>query len=104
MCEANVCERQSRADRNRNEVQNILTEARAQRNNESLANAATVLINRKGLDAFKLVIEQLSQSYKTSVKVTVETVQYALDSAHKAIQEEWTGIEGMLSVIQSESE
>ena len=104
MCEANVCERQSRADRNREEVQNRLTEARTQRNNDSLANAATVLTTRKGLDAFKLVIEQLSQSYKTSVKVTVETVQYALDSAHKASQEELTGIEGVLSVIQSESE
>ena len=102
--EANVCERQSRADRNRDEVQNILTEARTQRNNDSLANAATVFTTRKGLDAFKLVIEQLSQSYKTSVKVTVETVQYAPDSAYKAIQEEWTGIEGMLSVIQSEFE
>ena len=102
--EANVCERQSRADRNRDEVQNILTEARAQRNNDSLANAATVFTTRKGLAAFKLVIEQLSQSYKTSVKVTVETIQYAPNSAHKAIQEEWTGIEGMLSVIQSEFE
>ena len=64
--------RQSRADRNRDEVQNILTEARAQRNNDSLANAATVLTTQKGLDAFQHVIEQLSQSYKTSVKVTVE--------------------------------
>ena len=100
--EANVCERQTRADRNRDEVQNILTEARAQRNNESLANAATVFTTRKGLDAFKLVIEQLSQSYKTSVKV--ETIQYEPDLTHKAIQEEWTGIECMLSVIQSESE
>ena len=96
--------RQSRADRNRDEVQNILTEALAQRNNESLANAATVFTTQKGLDAFKLVIEQLSQSYKTSVKVTVVTIQYEPDLAHKAIQEEWTGIEGMLSVIQSESE
>ena len=103
--ETNVCERQSRADRNRDEVQNILTEARAQRNDESLANAATVSTTRKGLDALKLVIEQLSQSYKTSVEVTVETIQYEPDSTHKAFQEEWTGIEGiMLSVIQSEFE
>ena len=104
MYEANVCEKQSYADQHRDEVQNILTEVRTQRNSESLAKAATVLTTRKGLDAFKLVIEQLSQSYKTSVKVTVETVQYALDSAHKAIEEELTGIEGVLSVIQSESE
>ena len=104
MYEANVCERQSHADRTRDEVQNILTEARAQRNNDSLVNAATVLTTRKGLDAFKLVMEQLSQFYKTSVKVSVESVQYEPDSAHKAIQEEWTGIEGMLSVIQPESE
>ena len=102
--EANVCEKQSRADRNRDEVQNILREARAQRNNETLANAATVLITRKGLDAFELVIEQLSKFYKTSVKVTVETIQYEPDSAYKATQEEWTGIEGILSVIQSEFE
>ena len=81
--EANVCERQSRADRNRDEVQNILTEARTQRNNDSLANAATVFTTRKDLDAFKLVIEQLSQSYKTSVKV--ETIQYEPDSTHKAM-------------------
>ena len=101
---ANVCERQSHADRNRDEVQNILTEARAQRNNDSLANAATVFTTRKGLDAFKLVIEQLSQFYKTSVKVSVESVQYASDSTYKVVQEERTGIEGMLSVIQSESE
>ena len=79
-----------------------MTEVRAQRNNESLANAATVSITQKGLNAFKLVIEQLSQSYKTSVKVTVETVQYASDSTYKVAQEERTGIEGMLSVIQSE--
>ena len=96
--------RDNRADRNRDEVQNILTEARAQRNNESLANAATVFTTREGLDAFKLVIEQLLQSYKTSVKVTVETVQYASDSTYKAAQEKLTGIEGMLSVIQSEFE
>ena len=100
--EANVCEKQSRADRNRDEVQNILTEARAQRNDESLANAATEFTTRKGLDAFKLVIEKLLQSYKTSVKVTVEAIQYEPDSTYKAIQEEWTGIEGMLSVILSE--
>ena len=102
--EANVCEKQSRADRNRDEGQNILTEARTQGNNDSLANAATEFTTRKGFDAFKLVIEQLSQSYKTSVKVIVETIQYEPDSTHKAFQEEWTGIEGMLSVIQSEFE
>ena len=49
----------------------MLTEARAQRNNESLANAATVFTTRKDLDAFKLVMEQLSQFYKNSVKVSV---------------------------------
>ena len=47
------------------------------------------------------MIEQLSQFYKTSAKVTVETVQYVLDSMYKVAQEEWTEIEGM---IQSESE
>ena len=56
---------------------------------------------RKGLDAFRLVIEQLLRFYKTSVKVSVETIQYAPDSTHKAAQEEWTRIEGM---IQSEFE
>ena len=79
----------------------VLTEARAQRNNESLANAAFVFITQESLDALKLVIEQLSQFYKTSAKVTVETVQYALDSTYKAAQKEWTRIEGM---IQSEFE
>ena len=88
----------------RTEVQNRLTEARTQRNNDSRASAATVLATRKGLDAFKLVMEQLSQFYKTSVKVIVETVQYALDSAHMAIQGELTGVESVLFVIQSESE
>ena len=78
-----------------------MTEARAQRNNESLANAAIVFTTQEDLDAFKLVIEQLSQFYKTSSEVTVETVQYALDSTYKAAQEEWTEIEGM---IQSEFE
>ena len=73
----------------------------AQGNNESLANAAFVFIIQESLDALKLVIEQLSQFYKTSAKVTVETVQYALDSTHKAAQKEWTRIEGM---IQSEFE
>ena len=80
---------------------NALTEARAQRNNESLANAAIVFTTQESLDAFRLVIEQLLQFYKTSAKVTVETVQYALDSTYKAVQEEWTEIEGM---IQSEFE
>ena len=47
------------------------------------------------------MIEQLSQFYKTSVKVIVEMIQYALDSTYKAVQEEWTEIEGM---IQSEFE
>ena len=78
-----------------------MTEARAQGNNESLANAAIVFITQKGLDAFRLVIEQLLRFYKTSVRVSVETIQYALDSTHKAAQEEWTEAEGM---IQSESE
>ena len=80
---------------------NALTEARAQRNNESLANGAIVFTTQESLDAFKLVIEQLSQFYKTSVKVTVEMIQYALDSTYKAAQEEWTEIEG---TIQSEFE
>ena len=79
----------------------VLTEACAQRNNESLANAATAFIRQESLDALKLVIEQLSQFYKTSAKVTVEPVQYVLDSTYKAVQEEWTEIEGM---IQSEFE
>ena len=85
-------------------MQNILTEARAQRTNESLANAATVFTTQKGFDALKIVIEQLSQSYKTSAEVTVEMIQYTADSAYKAAQEEWTGFEGMLSVIQLEFE
>ena len=64
-----------------------MTEARAQRNNESLANAAPVSTTWEGFDALKLVIEQLLQSYKTSVKVTVETIQYSPDSTYKAAQE-----------------
>ena len=36
----------------------VLTEARAQGNNESLANAAIVFITQESLDALKLVIEQ----------------------------------------------
>ena len=75
---------------------NALTEARAQRINESLANAAIVFITQKGLDAFRLVIEQLSQFYKTSAKVTAETIQYTPDSTYKAVKEEWTRIEGMI--------
>ena len=59
------------------------------------------LLLRKGLDAFRFVIVQLSQFYKTSVEVSVETIQYAPDSTHKAAQEEWTRIEG---TIQSEFE
>ena len=78
-----------------------MTEARAQRNNESLANAAIVFTTQESLDAFRLVIEQLLRFYKTSVKVRVETIQHALDSTYKAVQEEWTRIEGM---IQSEFE
>ena len=69
-----------------------LTEARAQRNNESLANAAIVFTTEESLDALKFVIEQLLQFYKTSAKVSVETVQYALDSTYKVVQEEWTRI------------
>ena len=80
---------------------NALTEARAQRINESLANAATAFIAQESLDAFRLVIEHLLRFYKTSAKVTVEMIQYALDSTYKAAQEEWTEIEGM---IQSEFE
>ena len=45
------------------------------------------------------MIEQFSKFYKTSAKVTVEMIQYALDTMYKAVQEEGTGIEGM---IQSE--
>ena len=44
------------------------------------------------------------QFYKTSAKATVGMSQYAPDSAYKAAQEEWTGIVGMLSVIQSDFE
>ena len=68
MYEANVCERQSHADSNRDEVQNILTEARAQRNNESLANAATVFTTRKGLDAFKLVMGSCRSSTRLPLR------------------------------------
>ena len=42
------------------------------------------------------MIEQLSQFYKTSAKVTAETIQYTPDSTYKAVQEEWTRIEGMI--------
>ena len=69
--------------------------------NESLVNAAFVFITQESLDALKFVIKQLSQFYKTSDKVTVETVQYALDSTCKAAQKEWSRIKGM---IQSEFE
>ena len=79
----------------------VETQARAQRNNESLANAAIVFITQASLHDLKLVIEQLSQFHKTSAKVTVETVQYALDSTYKVVQGDWTRIEGM---IQSEFE
>ena len=61
----------------------VLTEARAQRNNESLANAAIVFITQESLHDLKLVIEQLSQFYKTSAEASVETIQYALDSTCK---------------------
>ena len=54
-----------------------------------------MFITQESLDALKFVIEQLSQFYKTSAKVTVETVQYALDLTYKAAQKEWTRIEGM---------
>ena len=47
---------------------NALTEVRAQRINKSLANAAIVFITQESLDAFRLVIEQLSQFYKTSAE------------------------------------
>ena len=47
-----------------------------------------MFITQESLDAFRLVIEQLSQFYKTSAKV-------------KTAQEEWTRIECM---IQSEFE
>ena len=67
-----------------------------QRNNESLANAAIVFITQESLDAFTLLIEQLSQFYNTSAKVIVEMIQYALDSTYKVAQEEWTRIEGMI--------
>ena len=42
------------------ENSDALTETRAQRNNESLANAATVFATQEGLDALELMIEQLS--------------------------------------------
>ena len=84
------------------EKSDALTETRAQRNNESLANAATVSTTQEGLDALEFVIEQLSQFYKTSAKATVEMTQYAPDSAYKDAQEEWTEI--MLSVIQLDFE
>ena len=60
-----------------------------------------MFIIQESLDALKHVIEQMSQFYKTSDKVTVEMVQYALDSTYKAAQKEWSRIEGM---IQSEFE
>ena len=60
-----------------------------------------MFITQEDLNALKLVIEQLSQFYKTSAKVTVGTIQYALDSTYKTAQGDWTKIEGM---IQSEFE
>ena len=60
-----------------------------------------MFITQESLDAFRLVIEQLSQFYKTSAKVTVEMIQYTADSTYKTAQEEWTRIECM---IQSEFE
>ena len=59
------------------------------------------LSSQASLDAFRLVIEQLSQFYKTSAEVTVEMIQYTADSTYIADQEEWTRIEGL---IQSEFE
>ena len=55
-----------------------------------------MFITQESLHAFRLVIEQLSQFYKTSAKVTAETIRYTPDSTYKAIQEEWTRIEGMI--------
>ena len=69
---------------------------KTQRINESLANAAIVFITQVSLHAFRLVIEHLSQFYKTSAKVTAETIQYTADSTYKTVQEEWTRIEGMI--------
>ena len=60
----------------------VETQARAQMNNESLANAAIVFITQASLHALKLVIEKLLQFYKTSAEVSVETIQYALDSTY----------------------
>ena len=54
-----------------------------------------MFITQVSLHAFRLVIEQLSQFYNTSAKVTAETIQYTPDSTYKAFQEEWTRIEGM---------
>ena len=87
------------------ENSDALTETRAQRNNESHANAATESTTQAGPDALELVIEQLSQFYKTSAKATVEMTQYAPDSAYKAAQGKWTEIEGMcLSSSRTSSE
>ena len=55
-----------------------------------------MFITQVSLHAFRLVIEQLSQFYKTSAKVTTETIQYTADSTYKTVQEEWTRIEGMI--------
>ena len=57
---------------------------------------AIVFITQETLHAFRLVIEQLSQFYKTSAKVIAETIQYTVDSTYKTVQEEWTRIECMI--------
>ena len=57
----------------RTQNSDALREARAQGNDESLANAASVLIAQDSLHTSRRVSEQVSQFYRTSAKDTVET-------------------------------
>jgi len=54
------------------EINTARAEAEADRNNESAQNAATVSEADTGLDALKLVIQQLDRFYKTQAKNTVD--------------------------------
>ena len=61
--EANVCEKQSR-DRNCDEV-------RTQGNNDSFTNTASEVTIRKGFNAFKFVVEQLSHKISIEVRLNM---------------------------------
>ena len=73
-----IADEREAAGRDRNASQRDV-----QRNNESLANAAIVFTTQESLDAFRLVIEQLSQFYKTSAKVT-DSVHSRFDAQNRS--------------------